>query len=128
MRRVPPFAVGHVLGAFVLGVGSGSFLDLKAMMVFGTLLAAGASVSALVCWWRPGFRAAGWKLWFMACLGNPLFLVAAVFSVTEYECLVRLRTGWNCMFSDLGALVAGACCLPPFAGLAWRWWRRRAAA
>ncbi len=125
MSRIHPFALGHVVGAFFLGGVSGAFLDLKAVMVFSTVLAASAAISALVCWWRPGLEAAGWKLWLVGCLGNPLFVSAVVFSATEYECLVGIRTGWNCLFSELGPLVAGACCLPPLAGLAWRFLARR---
>ena len=117
-----------MVGAFVIGAAFGAFLDFKAVMVFSSVLAASTVVSALVCWWRPGFEAVGWKLGPAACLGNLLFLASAGFSFSEYECLLRVRTGWSCMFAELGPLVAGACCLPPFAGLVWRWWKRRFAA
>jgi hypothetical protein len=53
--------------------------------------------------------------------------VAAAFSVDQYECLIGQKTGWNCMFSDLGPLVSGMCLLPPVGGLLWRWWTRRGA-
>jgi hypothetical protein len=125
--RFPPFVLGHVAGAFVTGAIAGAFLDFTAVMVFSGSLAASAAVSALVCRWWPGFAAAGWKLWLAGTLGNPLLLAAVAFSVDQYDCLVGERTGWNCMFSDAGPLVAGLCLPPPLVGLALRWWRGRRA-
>ena len=97
-------------------------------MVFSSVLAASAVVSALVCWRWPGFAADGWKLWLTGSLANPLFLAAIAFSADQYECLLGRHTGWNCLFSDAGPLVAGMCLLPPLGGLLWRWWRRRSPA
>jgi len=37
MRRIHPFVYGHVVGAFVVGAGSGATLDLKAVLVFSSL-------------------------------------------------------------------------------------------
>ena len=128
MKHVHPFVYGHVIAAFVAGAVAGTFFDLEAVMVFSSVLAASAIVSVLVCWWWPGFAAAGWKLWLIGILANPLFLPAAAFSADQYECLLGQKTGWNCMFSDLGPLVAGICLLPPVGGLLWRWWKRRSAA
>ena len=125
MKHVHPFVYGHVIAAFVAGAVAGTFFDVEAVMVFSSVLAASAIVGALVCWRWPGFAAAGWKLWLIGCLANPLFLPAVAFSVDQYECLLGRRTGWNCMFSDLGPLVAGMCLLPPVGGLLWRWWKRR---
>jgi len=52
-------------------------------------------------------------------------VVAAVaFSVDQYECLIGQKTGWNCLFADLGPKVAAMCLLPPIGGLLWRGWRR----
>lgn len=127
VKHVHPFVYGHVIAAFVAGAVAGTFLDFKAVMVFSSVLAASAIVSALVCWRWPGFAAAGWKLWLIGCLANPLFLAAVAFSADQYECLLGRKTGWNCMFSDLGPLVAGMCLLPPVGGLLWRWWKRRGA-
>jgi len=128
MRRVHPFVYGHVIGAFVVGLASGATLDLKAVMVFSSLLGANAAIGSLICWWRPGFDAAGWKLWLVATFVNPLMLSAIAFSVDQYDCLVGQRTGWNCLLSDAGPLVVAACLPSPLIGLAVRWWRRRAAA
>jgi hypothetical protein len=55
-------------------------------------------------------------------------LAAVAFSVDQYDCLTGERTGWNCMFSDVGPLAAGLCLPPPLVGLALRWWRGRRAA
>jgi hypothetical protein len=128
MKYVHPFVYGHVVGAFCAGAVAGTFLDLRAVMVFSSVLAASAVVSALVCWRWPGFAADGWKLWLTGCLANPLFLAAIAFSADQYECLLGRHTGWNCLFSDAGPLVAGMCLLPPLGGLLWRWWRRRSPA
>lgn len=128
MRRVHPFAYGHVVGAFAVGAVSGATFDLKAVAVFSSILAANAAIGALICWWRPGFEAAGWKLWLVATFANPLMLSAIAYSVDQYDCLVGHQTGWNCMFSGVGPLVAAACLPSPLIGLAVRWWRRKAAA
>jgi hypothetical protein len=64
-------------------------------------------------------------MWLIGRLANPLFLAAVAFSADQYECLLGRKTGWSCMFSDLGPLVAGMCVLPPLGGLLWRWWKRR---
>ena len=127
MRRIPPFVYGHVIGAFVVGAVAGAFLDLKALMIFSSLLAANAAIGSLVCWWRPGFDAAGWKLWLVATFANPLMLAAIAFSIDQYDCLIGQRTGWNCMFSDVGPLTVMACLPSPLIGLAVRWWKRRSA-
>ncbi len=130
MRRIHPFVYGHVIGALLTGAVAGAFLDSTAVMVFSSLLAGNAVIGSLVCWWRPGFEAAGWKLWLTATFANPLMLSAIAFSIDSYDCLVGARTGWNCMFTDVGPDVIEACLPSPLIGLAVRWWwrRRRAAA
>jgi hypothetical protein len=125
MRRIHPFVYGHVVGAFVVGAGSGATLDLTAVLVFSSLLAANAVIGSLVCWWRPGFDAAGWKLWLMASFANPLMVAAIAFSLDQTNCLLGRQTGWNCMFADVGPLTAAACLPSPLVGLAARWWRKR---
>lgn len=128
MRRLSPFVVGQVLGALLIGAIGGSFLDLRAIFTFAIAMAVGAAASAIVCRWWPGYDAAGWRLWLTGALANPLLLVALGFSVDSYECLLGKRTGWNCMFADIGPLVAGICLLPPLLGLAVRWLLRRTSA
>ena len=32
--------------------------------------------------------------------------VAAAFSVSEYECLLGWKTGWNCLFPEIGPFAA----------------------
>jgi hypothetical protein len=125
VRRIHPFVWGHVVGALAVGVVSGAFLDLTAVVSFAGMLAANAAVGSLICWWRPGFEAAGWKLWLVATLVNPLMVSAIAYSIDQYDCLVGQRTGWNCMFSDVGPLVVAACLPSPLIGLAVRWWKRR---
>ena len=130
MRRIDPFVLGHVVGALVVGGVAGAFLDLKAVLVLSSLLAANAAIGSLVCWWRPGFEAAWWKLWPVATFANPMMLAAIAFAISSYDCLVGNHTGWNCMFADAGPDVIEACLPSPLIGLAVRWWwrRRRAAA
>ena len=88
-------------------------------------MALSAAVGSLVCWWRPGLDAAGWKLWLVAWFANPLMLVAIFFTVDQYECFVRPRAGWSCMFADLAPMTAAVCLPSPLIGLAVRWWARR---
>ena len=127
MRRIHPFVYGHVIGAFVVGAVAGAFLDLKAMMIFSSLLAANAAIGSLVCWWRPGFDAAWWKLWLVATFATPMMLAAIAFSIDQYDCLIGQRTGWNCMFRGVGPFTVTACLPSPLIGLAVRWWKRRSA-
>jgi hypothetical protein len=121
VRRVPSFVYGHVLSALLIGVIGGAFLDLTAVMVFGGVLTASAAASAAVCWWWPGFAGAGWKLWLAGALGNPLLLMRGFFAVVDWECLVGSKSGWNCMFAEVGPLALGVCPAPPLLGLAVRW-------
>ena len=123
--RPHPFVLGQVIGAFTVGVLTGAFFNLQAVMVFCVGLAAGAAVSAIICRWRPGFEAAGWKLWLVGTIANPVTLSALVHSASEYECLLGKRTGWDCMLVEIGPFIAGLGCLPPLVGLLVRWWARR---
>ena len=52
------------------------------------VLAAGAMVSSVVCWWKPGFDAPAWLLIPAAILANPLMLVALGFMAVDAECIV----------------------------------------
>ena len=128
MRRIHPFVYGHVIGAFLVGAVAGAFLDLKAVLVFSSLLAANAAIGSLVCWWRPGFEAAWWKLWPVATFANPMMLSAIAFSINQYDCLTSQQSGWNCMLSDVGPLTVAACLPSPIIGLAARWLKRRTTA
>jgi len=128
VRRIHPFVYGHVIGAFLVGAVAGAFLDLKAVLVFSSLLAANAAIGSLVCWWRPGFEAAWWKLWPVATFANPMMLSAIAFSINQYDCLTGQQSGWNCMLSDVGPLTVAACLPSPIIGLAARWLKRRTTA
>ena len=105
----PAFAWGHVGSALVIGVTAGSFVDGNAVWIFGGSFAVGAIVSALVCWAWPGFAGAWWKLWLMAVLANPVFLVALTLMWMDRECLIHHTGGWSCMFSDFGPDLAAVC-------------------
>jgi hypothetical protein len=121
VRRIPSFVYGNVVGGLITGIVSGAFLDLKAVVIFSASLAANAAIVSLVCWWRPGFEAAAWKLWLMATFANPLMLVALGFTIDQHECLIGSKTGWNCMFATIGPLVIGVCLVPPTIGVLVRW-------
>jgi|EndMetStandDraft_4_1072995.scaffolds.fasta_scaffold539120_2 small basic protein len=127
MMRPHPFLLGQVIGALAVGLFTGVFLNIPTIVVFCLSLAGGAAVSALICRWRPGFDAAGWKLWLVGTFANPVMLAALAFTASEYECLLGRRTGWDCILSGIGPFIAGLCCLPPIVGLLARWWARRRA-
>ena len=127
MRRIHPFVYGHVIGALVTGLVAGAPLDATAVLAFSGILAVNAVIGSLVCWWRPGLEAAGWKLWLVATFANPLMVSAIAYTIDSYDCLVGAKTGWSCLFTDAGPGVAAACLPSPLIGLAARWWKRRSA-
>ena len=69
--RPHPFALGQVIVAAVVGSATGLFFNLVAVVTFSAGLAAGAAVSSLICRWRPGFEAAGRKLWAVGSIAIP---------------------------------------------------------
>jgi hypothetical protein len=117
---VSPFVYGQIIGALIVGAVAGSFVELQAIIIFSITMAVGAAASAVVCRWWPGYDAPGWRLWLGGAASNPLLLEALAFSSVEYDCLLGKRSGWACMFSDIGPLVVGACLLPPLLGLGLR--------
>ena len=124
MRRLHPFAVGSVLAGLVVGgVAGTAVLNLKAIAMLALFMAAGAAIAALVCRRWPGLAAPAWKLWPMAVVTNPLFMVGVYWTIDQYECLLRRSRGWDCLFADFGWMLAALCLLPPAVGLAVRWWR-----
>ena len=124
MRRIHPFVWGHVVAALIVGVAAGATLDAQAAGMGAVLMTAGAIVSSVVCWWKPGFEAPAWQLIPAAILANPLMLVALGFMVVDPNAWSAAR-GWNCLGAAIAILVAGVCLLPPFGGWLWRWWKRR---
>lgn len=127
MRRLHPFVYGHVVAALIVGVAAGASVDSRAAGMAAALLTAGAIVSSLVCWWKPGFEAPAWQLIPAAMLANPIMLLALGFLVVDSDCLVGSKKGWDCLVAALAILAVGVCLVPPFGGWLWRWWKRRAA-
>ena len=125
MRRIHPFVYGHVVAALIVGASTGATLDAQAAAMGAVALMAGAIVSSVVCWWKPGFEAPAWQLIPVAILANPLMLLALGFMAVDYECVVGTKKGWNCLGMAIAIVVAGVCLLPPFGGWLWRWWKRR---
>ena len=119
-QRVHPFVLGHLAGALFAGGFAGTFFDAIAVMTFAAILAGNALVATLVCWWWPGLNAAGWKLWLATSLANPLVLAGCGWSAIQYECLIGEKTGWDCLFADVGPFAAGMGLLPPVLGVAAR--------
>jgi hypothetical protein len=111
----------------IVGTVSVEVLNWMAGVAFSGLMGISAAIGSLVCWWRPGLDAAGWKLWLMASFANPMMLVAVYFTVDQYDCLIGRSTGWDCMFADLGPMMAAVCLPSPLIGLAVRWRKRRGA-
>jgi hypothetical protein len=121
VRRIPSFVWGHVLGALLIGMIAGAFLDLRAVLTFGGAMAVCALASAFVCGLWPGLSGAGWQLWLVGVIANPLFLAAVFFAYQDIDCLVGVKTGWDCMFASIEPMVMGVCLVPPLVGLAVRW-------
>ncbi len=125
MRRIPSFVYGHVLGALATGAIGGAFLDLTAVMVFGSVAAAAAVVSALVCWWWPKFDAPAWKIWLVATVANPVLIAGVVWSLLNIDCYTGELNGWDCLFSDVGWVCALGTLPSPVVGLIARQFRPR---
>src|ERR1700741_3953877 len=84
-------------------------------------MAVAAAASAAVCRWWPGYEGPWWQLWLAGAGTNPLLLVALSFSFDAADCVVGMRKGPACLFSDIGPLMVGVCLLPPLFGLGLRW-------
>jgi len=124
MRHLHPFAAGSVLAALVVGGVAGTVaLNPKAIVMLALFMAAGAAIAALVCRRWPGLAAPAWKLWPMAVVTNPLFMVGVYWTIDQYDCLLGRSRGWDCLFAEFGPVLAALCLLPPAVGLATRWWR-----
>ena len=79
----------------------GAFLDLKAVSVFSSLLAANAAIRLVGLLVAARLRGGRWKLW-LATFANPMMLAAIAFSIDQYDCLVGQHSGWNCMSATSG--------------------------
>ena len=97
MRRIHPFVYGHIVAALIVGVAAGATLDAQAAAMGAVVLMAGAMVSSVVCWWKPGLEAPAWRLIPAAILANPLMLVALGFMAVDAECVVGNKRGWDCI-------------------------------
>ncbi len=126
-RRIPSFIWGHVLGALLLGLTSGAFLNFPAVMKFSGAMVLGALVSGLVCWRWPGVAGPGWQLWLVGWAANPLFLGSAFFVYQDFDCLLGTKKGWDCIIPAIGPMIMGLCLVPPMIGLVVRWLPRRLA-
>ena len=93
MRRIHAFIWGHVVAALIVGVAAGATLDAQAAAMGAVALMAGAMVSSVVCWWKPGFEAPAWRLIPAAILANPLMLLALGFMVVDAEGVVGNKQG-----------------------------------
>lgn len=125
MKRIPSFVYGHVLGALIVGAVGGAFLDLTAVLVFASGLAAAAVVSSMVCWWWPKFDAPAGPLWLVATVANPVLLAGLAWSLVNLGCITGETKGWDCLFSDVGWVAAAGTLPSPIVGLIVRWWWKR---
>jgi hypothetical protein len=121
VRGALPFIVGHVLGAMLIGAVGGSLVNVASIVSFAVVMGVGALASAIVCRWWPGYDGPGWQLWLAGAATNPLLVVALLFSLDAASCMVGMRTGRGCLYSDIGPLVVGTCLLPPLFGVGLRW-------
>lgn len=124
MLRIKPFVMGHLVSAVLVGAGAGAFLDVRASLYFALALLAGAVVSSLVCQWKPGVEAPAWPLYLVALVANPILLGSLVVMALDWECVVGVRRGWNCIAAAMAIAAASLCFLPPLGGLLWRSWKR----
>ena len=120
------FARGMVSGAALVGALGGSLvLRLEAVVAFALAMALGAAIAAVACSRWPGLSAPAWRLWPAAVAFNPMVLLGAGYSVANWECLVGTKTGWSCLFTELGPMLCGLGLVPPTIGLIARWWTVR---
>ena len=125
MKRIHPFVWGHIAAGLIVGAGVGITLDVQAAIMGAIALMAGAVISSTFCWWKPGLEAPAWQLLPVAILANPLMLTALGFMAVDFDCVLGIKRGWNCLGAAIAMIVAGACFVPPFGGWLWRWWKRR---
>ena len=128
MLRIHPFVMGHLIGAVMTGAIAGAFISQRVAFIAGLALLGGAIASSLVCQWRPGVEAAGWKLWSVAVLANPIMIAALAFMAYDWQCVLGLHRGLDCLVAAMAIVAASLCLLPPLGGLLWRWWKSRFAA
>ena len=128
MLRIHPFVMGQLIGAAMTGAIAGAFVSPQAAFIAAVALLGGAIVSSFVCQWRPGVEAAGWKLWAVAVLANPIMIAALAFMAHDWQCVLGLHRGWDCLAAAMAIVAACLCLLPPLGGLLWRWWKGRLAA
>jgi hypothetical protein len=120
------FIAGMSGSALLIGAVAGAtILNVRGTALFAAFMAAGAAVATLVSSRWPGLGVASLKLWLVAILANPAFLVGAGYSIQQYECLGGRISGWDCMFSQLGLVLCALSILPPAVGLSLGIWRRR---
>lgn len=120
------FAWVMVLSAALIGALGGSLvLDVVAIVLFAVAMAAGAAIAAFACSRWPGVAAPAWKLWPAAVVFNPMVLLGAGYAIASWECVVGTKTGWSCLFTDLGPMLCALGLAPPTIGLIARWWMAR---
>lgn len=90
-------------------------LGLAALCALG--LAGGAVIAGLLCRWRPGLAAPGWRLWLAAWLFNPVVVLSLGFILTQYECLLGQVRGWGCMGVALVVLAFPVTLIGPTIGV-----------
>jgi hypothetical protein len=120
--------MGHLIGAVVVSGAVGAFLpNAQFALIMVLVFVAAAAVSSFICQHWPGLEAPAWKLWLTAVFANPVMLSALGAMAVDWDCVVGLRRGWNCLAAAIAIVVAGGCLLPSLFGLAWRAWKRRGA-
>lgn len=122
-----PFTIVHVIAATVLlgglwginGYGGYPKPIVGAIAALAGLV--GSIVSSLVCRWKPGLAAPGWKLWLVAIAANPVFLLCVAAVIYSTVSVIRINEPWDWLGLYISLTVTGVVMLAPALGVAARW-------
>ena len=124
-----PFFVGHITSAIVLGALVGAMVGVFGRLegaAYGVALMGGAAlVSAGIAAIGRGYDAPAGRVWLVATMGNPVFLLSLAILGSQWECFARPGLGAHCLPAVLLAVLVVVCCLTPCTGLLLRWWSWR---
>jgi hypothetical protein len=114
---VRAFDIAHVSASMLTGFVSVQMISNEGewgLVAVCTLAAgAGAGIAGIVCRWWPGLGASWWRLWLAAWLFNPLVLFVWGLVLYQYECLLGMTRGWDCMALALVVIASPVTLIGP---------------